>query len=41
MKTERYEEIFPDGHRHIIQEVGDTQLFDNTLNSLSRKGIIL
>ena len=30
MKTERYEEIFPDGHRHIIQEVGDTQLFDNT-----------
>ncbi|MEK9573763.1 MAG: signal peptidase I [Alphaproteobacteria bacterium] len=28
--TQRYEEIFPDGHRHIIQEVSDNQLFDNT-----------
>ena len=29
--TQRYEEIFPDGHRHIIQEVSDDQIFDNTL----------
>ena len=28
--TQRYEEIFPNGHRHIIQEVSDSQLFDNT-----------
>lgn len=28
--TQRYEEVFPDGHRHIIQEVSDNQIFDNT-----------
>ena len=28
--TRRYEEVFPDGHRHIIQEVSDNQIFDNT-----------
>ena len=28
--TQRYEEVFPDGHRHIIQEVSDNQVFDNT-----------
>jgi signal peptidase I len=28
--TQRYEEVFPDGHSHIIQEVSDNQIFDNT-----------
>lgn len=28
--TQRYEEVFPDGHTHIIQEVSDNQVFDNT-----------
>ena len=28
--TYRYEEVFPGGHRHIIQEVSDNQIFDNT-----------
>jgi len=28
--TQRFEEIFPDGHRHIIQELSDQQHFDNT-----------
>ena len=28
--TQRYEEVFPYGHRHIIQEVSDNQIFDNT-----------
>ena len=28
--TQRYEEVFPDGHRHIIQEVSDNQIFDST-----------
>ena len=28
--TQRYEEVFPDGHTHIIQEVSDNQIFDNT-----------
>jgi len=30
MLAKRYEEIFPDGHSHIIQELNDSQLFDNT-----------
>ncbi len=28
--TQRFEEVFPDGHSHIIQELSDNQLFDNT-----------
>jgi signal peptidase I len=28
--TQRYEEVFPDGHSHIIQEVSENQIFDNT-----------
>ena len=28
--TQRYEEVFPDGHRHIIQEFSDNHIFDNT-----------
>lgn len=30
LMTQRYEEVFPDGHRHMIQEINDQQIFDNT-----------
>jgi len=41
LMTQRYEEIFPDGHRHIIQEVSDNQLLIIPLNLPYQRGIIL